>query len=61
MGWLVFYNGNSRDKEVDISFRISQRLDALIEYTPLIYNDEVVGVKIDNVVCFLYYREYLYR
>jgi hypothetical protein len=24
-------------------------------------DSEVVGVQIDNVVCFIYYREYLYR
>lgn len=62
-GRAIFYNGDYRDVEVDISFRVDRKEDILQKYTP-IYKDsnstEVVGVKFEKVICFVYVKQYLY-
>ena len=39
LGWVVFYNGEERNKEVNLSFRVSKSKDMLVEFVPL-YTDE---------------------
>ena len=50
--------------EIDISFRVQKKEDIVQNFVPIYASnstDKLKGVRIENVMCFVYVKEYLYQ